>query len=91
MQGIKVRSEVRSEIAQVKCDSSTSTLRTGLTRLYVSDTDRYPIGGFEFAMGLRPTHRDESAFLRLIDFQTGYPRLSTECNEDLSPTEFTTS
>jgi hypothetical protein len=35
--------------------------------------------GFEFAMGLRPTHRDESALLRFIDSKRVTPRLSTEC------------
>ena len=33
----------------------------------------------EFAMGLRPTYRDESALLRSIDSKRGYPRPSTEC------------
>ncbi len=33
-------------------------------------------------MGLRPTHRDESALLRFIDSKRVTPRLSTECNGD---------
>jgi len=32
--------------ASLKCNGLKSTLRTGLARLHVSDTDRYPIGGF---------------------------------------------
>ena len=35
--------------------------------------------GFELTMGLWPTHRDESALLRLIDSKRVTPRLSTKC------------
>ena len=35
--------------------------------------------GSEFAMGLRPTHGDESALPRFIDSKRVATRLSTEC------------
>jgi transposase len=38
----------------------------------------------EFAMGLWPTHRDDSALLRFIDSKRVTSRLSTECNRDAS-------
>jgi hypothetical protein len=38
----------------------------------------------EFAMGLRPTHRDESALPRFIDSKRITPRLSREGHRDLS-------
>jgi len=37
-------SEANEQRTLFICISSTSTLRTGLARLHLSDTDRYPMG-----------------------------------------------
>src|ERR1019366_848158 len=48
--GADVARAVRCADWAAMCDLN-STLRTGLARLHLSDTDWYPIGGFEIAVG----------------------------------------